>query len=82
MAASGTGRVRRPFPRGDTLPGFPFLASLIAIFSGAQLFSLGIMGEYLGRVFNRTLEQPVYVIDREVQFADATPGASPVTTNR
>jgi undecaprenyl-phosphate 4-deoxy-4-formamido-L-arabinose transferase len=67
---------------GDTLPGFPFLASLIAIFSGAQLFSLGIMGEYLGRVFNRTLEQPVYVIDREVQFEAAEAGASAVTTNR
>jgi undecaprenyl-phosphate 4-deoxy-4-formamido-L-arabinose transferase len=45
-----------------TLPGFPFLASTIAIFGGVQLFTLGIIGEYLARMFNRSLDQPVYVI--------------------
>ena len=47
---------------GHSVPGFPFLASLIAIFSGAQLFSLGIIGEYLARMHVRSLEQPTYVI--------------------
>src|SRR3989339_733762 len=36
--------------RGSSVHGFTFLASIIAIFSGAQLFSLGIIGEYLARV--------------------------------
>jgi len=45
-----------------TLPGFPFLASTIAIFGGVQLFTLGIIGEYLARMFNRSLDQPVYVV--------------------
>ena len=49
------------FVRGS-LPGFPFLASIISIFSGVQLFSLGIFGEYLGRMFIRTLNKPVYTI--------------------
>lgn len=47
---------------GSSVPGFPFLASVIAIFSGAQLFALGIIGEYLARIFNRSIERPVYVV--------------------
>lgn len=47
---------------GDSVPGFPFLASIIALFSGAQLLSLGIIGEYLARMHFRTLEKPAYVV--------------------
>ena len=36
--------------QGESVPGFPFLASIVAIFSGAQLFALGIIGEYLARM--------------------------------
>ena len=42
--------------------GFAFLASVIAIFAGAQLFALGIMGEYLARIHQRTLERPAYTV--------------------
>jgi len=45
-----------------SIPGFPFLASIISIFSGTQLFALGIFGEYLGRVFDKSLDRPTYVI--------------------
>jgi glycosyltransferase involved in cell wall biosynthesis len=47
---------------GGSIPGFTFLASLIAIFSGAQLFTLGIIGEYLARMYKRTMDRPPYVI--------------------
>lgn len=47
---------------GGSVPGFPFLASMIAIFSGAQLFALGIMGEYLGRMHARSMQQPTYAV--------------------
>jgi undecaprenyl-phosphate 4-deoxy-4-formamido-L-arabinose transferase len=47
---------------GGGVPGFPFLASIIAIFSGVQLFALGIIGEYLARIHFRMMERPVYVI--------------------
>jgi glycosyltransferase involved in cell wall biosynthesis len=47
---------------GGSIPGFPFLASVIAIFSGAQLFALGIMGEYLARMHSRSLDRPAYVV--------------------
>lgn len=54
----------------DTVPGFAFLASIIALFSGAQLFALGIIGEYLARMFTRTIERPTYVVaDRTGQQA-------------
>jgi undecaprenyl-phosphate 4-deoxy-4-formamido-L-arabinose transferase len=47
---------------GSSVPGFPFLASVIAIFSGAQLFALGILGEYIGYIFYRTMRKPTYVV--------------------
>ena len=43
-------------------PGFPFLASIISIFAGVQLFTLGIIGEYLARVYDRASDRPPYVI--------------------
>ena len=49
-----------------SLPGFPFLASIIALFSGAQLFALGIFGEYLARMFDRSMDRPTYVIHQTV----------------
>ncbi len=57
--------VTRYFLSGDAVPGFPFLASIIAIFSGAQLFALGIIGEYLARMHFRMMDRPSYAI-REV----------------
>jgi glycosyltransferase involved in cell wall biosynthesis len=47
---------------GRSVPGFPFLASIIAIFAGAQLFALGIIGEYLAKVHFRMMDRPPYVI--------------------
>lgn len=48
--------------QGGVVPGFAFLASIIAIFSGVQLFALGIIGEYLAHVHLRALEKPPYVV--------------------
>jgi glycosyltransferase involved in cell wall biosynthesis len=47
---------------GNSVPGFPFLASIIAIFSGVQLLILGIMGEYIARMHVRLMERPTYVV--------------------
>ncbi len=49
-----------------SLPGFPFLASIIALFSGAQLFALGLFGEYLARMFDRSMDRPAYIIHQAV----------------
>ena len=52
----------RSLVEGGSPPGFPFLACLIAVFSGAQLLCLGIIGEYLGRAHFRLLDRPPYQV--------------------
>lgn len=49
-----------------SIPGFPFLASIIAIFSGAQLLALGIIGEYLSRMYVRIMGRPSSVVRESV----------------
>ena len=47
---------------GVAVPGFAFLASIIALFSGAQLLALGIIGEYLSRMHQRSMDRPQYLL--------------------
>jgi undecaprenyl-phosphate 4-deoxy-4-formamido-L-arabinose transferase len=61
---------------GGSVPGFSFLASMIAIFSGAQLFSLGIIGEYLARMHARSMQHPTYTV-RELTPAAKAPENGP-----
>jgi glycosyltransferase involved in cell wall biosynthesis len=56
--------------QGSAVPGFAFLASIIAIFSGAQLLALGIIGEYLARMHFRTMERPTYIVSQNTQTGD------------
>ncbi len=51
---------------GQPLSIFRFLASVLAIFSGAQLFTLGILGEYVARIHHRVLQEPAYVVRERV----------------
>lgn len=46
--------------------GFTTLAAMVAMFSGAQLFALGVLGEYIGRLHSRSISRPSYVIRREI----------------
>jgi undecaprenyl-phosphate 4-deoxy-4-formamido-L-arabinose transferase len=52
----------RYFTVGAAVPGFAFLASVITIFSGVQLFSLGVIGEYLARMHFRLMDRPSYAV--------------------
>jgi len=47
---------------GSAVPGFAFLASIISVFSGAQLMALGIIGEYLALMHLRTMGKPPYFV--------------------
>jgi glycosyltransferase involved in cell wall biosynthesis len=48
--------------QGSSVQGFVFLASVTLIFSGVQLLTLGIMGEYLARVHFRLMQRPSYTV--------------------
>jgi glycosyltransferase involved in cell wall biosynthesis len=50
--------VGRYLIQGSPIQGFPFLASIIALFSGVQLFAMGIFGEYLARMYFHLMGQP------------------------
>lgn len=52
----------RPLITGESVPGFPFLAATIAIFSGVQLIVLGVLGQYIGRMHFRVMNKPTYTI--------------------
>ena len=60
--------VMRYFALGYSVPGFPFLASVIAIFSGVQLFVIGIIGEYLARMHVRSMRRPHAAIRERAGF--------------
>lgn len=48
---------------GSVVPGFAFLGCMIAIFSGTQLFALGIIGEYIARIHVRSMDRPSYALE-------------------
>jgi polyisoprenyl-phosphate glycosyltransferase len=54
------------FVQGKSPPGFTALILIITFFSGIQLLFLGIIGEYLGRVYEETKGRPRYIVGRMV----------------
>ena len=48
---------------GEDVQGFPTLLIVMLFLGGVQLLSLGIMGEYIGRIFNETRNRPPYIIN-------------------
>ncbi len=52
----------------DLTPGLPTTVLVISFFSGVQLLALGLMGEYVGRIYDEVKRRPLYIVDRKVNF--------------
>lgn len=53
---------------GADLPGYPSLMVTIMFFGGVQLLSIGILGEYIARIFNEVKHRPKYIIKQKLGF--------------
>ena len=58
---------------GKTPPGWASLAVIVLFFSGVQLIVLGIIGEYLGRIFEEVKNRPRFIVESSVGWV-AVPG--------
>ena len=62
----GAQLVLRTLLFGNPVPGYPSLMTVVLWLGGVQLITLGVIGEYLGRVFDETKRRPLYLIERFV----------------
>ncbi len=63
-AVFGGQLVARTLLFGNRVAGYPSLMAVVLFLGGVQLMTLGVIGEYLGRVFNETKRRPLYVVAR------------------
>ncbi len=73
-AVFGAQLILRTLIYGNPVHGYPSLMTVVLFLGGVQLVTLGVIGEYLGRIFNETKQRPLYLIER---FAPSRPRMPP-----
>jgi glycosyltransferase involved in cell wall biosynthesis len=53
----------------DLTPGLPTTVLVVSFFSGVQLLALGLVGEYIGRIYDETKRRPMYIVDKKINFS-------------
>ena len=78
LAAFGYGGwvIVRTLVRGDPVPGWPSMMAVVLFLGGVQLMALGVIGEYLGRLYLEAKQRPLYLVQEWL------PGASPAQAAR
>ena len=61
----------------SNVPGWATLVTGMMFFSGVQLLSIGILGEYVGRIFDEVKQRPVYVVGSEAGAGAIAPSSEP-----
>jgi len=57
--------IAQHFINGHDVPGWATLVCSLMFFSGVQLLSIGILGEYVGRIFDEVKQRPIYLVANE-----------------
>ncbi len=63
------------FIHGSDVPGWATLVAGMMFFSGVQLLSIGILGEYVGRIFDEVKQRPIYLVGEETGRSGIEPRA-------
>jgi dolichol-phosphate mannosyltransferase len=56
--------ILQKFIQPDITPGLPTTVLVVTFFSGVQLMCIGILGEYIGRIYDEVKDRPMYIIDK------------------
>lgn len=73
----GLARIVDTLMHGNPVPGYPSLMVTILFLGGVQLMTLGVIGEYVGRIYNESKRRPLYLVRKQIGFAGREAGSEP-----
>jgi hypothetical protein len=52
----------------ELTPGLPTTVLVVSFFAGVQLLGLGLIGEYVGRIYDEVKRRPMFIVDKKINF--------------